>query len=216
MALISCPECGRSVSNTVVSCPQCGAPIEPEAIAAVNSESQSTRQDTSEDSIMRKKSSSIRLIVLVGLLLVAGYMLFQQRVERVAERKAQAIQKAAEQAEQQRISDLRNDVLQNPTQYLEVSDIQTYDKGIINDYRQLTGFILKNKSMFPLRDVSGSVEWLSASEAKLGSTTFKLAGSILAGDTKSFQIGNGSLESGTIQCSARRVKVVFEHVAFDE
>lgn len=36
MALVSCPDCGRSVSDRAPTCPHCGAPIAHETILTAN------------------------------------------------------------------------------------------------------------------------------------------------------------------------------------
>ena len=51
MALINCPECGRSVSDKAISCPECGKEISDKAVACphcgnpMNPQVQQTQQE---------------------------------------------------------------------------------------------------------------------------------------------------------------------------
>lgn len=103
-------------------------------------------------------------------------------------------------------------LLANPNAYLETSDLINYDKGIINDYRQLVGVTVLNRSHFPVRNMRGDVEWVDDSGARVASMPFTLKGSIAAGDTKKFSQSDGTLSNGTVQSGAKRLRVNFTHI----
>jgi len=103
-------------------------------------------------------------------------------------------------------------LLANPNSYLKTSDFINYDKGIINDYRQLVGVTVLNRSHFAVWNMSGDVEWVNDSGARVASMPFTLKGSIAAGDTKKFSQTDGTFTNGTVQSSARRVHLNFTHV----
>jgi len=103
-----------------------------------------------------------------------------------------------------------------PDSFLITSNLEYYNKGIINDYRQLIKVSVLNRSKFPVGGLSGDVEWYDDNGGKFGSTTFALGGSIPAGDTKNFSTEDGSMTSTTIQGGAKKAVVKFTHVEIIE
>jgi len=73
MALIQCPECTNTVSNTAAACPKCGAPI---ALAASEHRSIGTPVSTIQQTSKRLKTHAIfsTLFWLVGLIWIIGAM----------------------------------------------------------------------------------------------------------------------------------------------
>ncbi len=53
-------------------------------------------------------------------------------------------------------AELRADVQQHPDKYLQVSNAQAYNKGIINSYRQLTGVTVLISRRLPSRVCAGA------------------------------------------------------------
>lgn len=128
----------------------------------------------------------------------------RDRQRRDDEAAAQAAQEAAKlEAEKQKV---------RTGQYLTTSDLTYYDKGIINDYRQLTGMAVLNRSKFPVMNLSGDVEWIWDNGARAASMPFVLKGSIAAGDTKTFSTSDGSMQNGTVQTGATKVRIHFTNV----
>jgi hypothetical protein len=121
--------------------------------------------------------------------------------------KTAAVATAATKA--QAATELRADVQQHPGKYLQVSNLQDKDKGIINSYRQLTGMTVLNTSKFALNNLSGSVNWLDDNGASTGTTPFTLSGSIPAGATVTFSTAAGTMTSGTLQSKATKQQVTF-------
>lgn len=145
--------------------------------------------------------------------------LVQQAVSQALEqeRVAQALAREQEKAAQAQALEREKQALRDtPDSYLITSEPGYYNKGIINDYRQLIKVSVLNRSKFPVGGLSGDVEWYSDNGAKFGSTTFSLSGSIPAGDTKIFSTENGSMSSTTIQGDAKKAKVKFTHVEIIE
>jgi hypothetical protein len=100
-----------------------------------------------------------------------------------------------------------------PDTLLETSDLKYYDKGIINDYRQLVGVTVLNKARYcAVRSAQGDVQWLDAQGARFGSTPFTLGKSIPAGATQRFSTDEKTLTSGTIQGGAVKAKIAFTRV----
>lgn len=215
MALIECSECGKKISSAATACVQCGAPVTQSTSAAAPP---SFAGDNARR--RRRKVSPVRVGALVLVLAAVGggmaYNGYRQRVADEANAQAAALLLAEQQAEEKRRADLRAAVLENPGRYLEESELKYFDKGIINNYRQLTGFALLNKSPFALRDLRGHVEWLNDNGEPAGSTPFSLKGSIPAGDTKRFSTDSGTMKSGTIESSASKARVTFSHAAIVE
>jgi uncharacterized membrane protein YvbJ len=68
MALISCPECGRKVSEKAPACPQCGAPIARESTA-----SPSTVHGRGEGLFMKSMNCGCLVVLaLIGLIIIIG------------------------------------------------------------------------------------------------------------------------------------------------
>ena len=216
MALLPCSECGQQISDTAAACPKCGAPIGKAGTATRSPDSPPPPPIQQATPQKRKRVSPALVAILVLLVGGVGYFFYQQRVEEEAREQALAVQRAAEQAEVKRRADQREEVLRNPNGFLETSEITSFDKGILNNYRQLTGFTLLNKSPFPLKELKGTVEWVNDDGESAGSTPFSLQGSISAGDTKKFSTSNGTMKSGTLQTGASKLRLKFEHVAIVE
>jgi len=214
MALISCGECGKQVSDTAPASPNCGAPIRTAAVVAPVTAKPSRRGPV------------IGLVVL-GVALIGGVFAYTSMQERdrearradiaAADARQQEIRRAAAEAEanrkaeeERRKAEERAQILKDPTPYLAVSELAFFDKGIINSYRQLTGFSLENKSPFHLKNLKGSVDWINSQGESVGSTPFSLKGSLASGDTKRFDVTSGTLKSGTIEASANQVKLRFQ------
>ncbi len=100
----------------------------------------------------------------------------------------------------------------NPEAYLETSDIKSFDKGIINRYRQLVGVTVLNKSHFAVNNLQGEVNWTDPQGKSFGTTPFSLKGSIPAGATVRFSTESGTLTSGTLEGEAAKVVLKFTHM----
>jgi len=129
-------------------------------------------------------------------------------------RAEEELRKAEE--EKRRLDTEKERVVATPSQFLESSELEYFDKGIINDYRQLTSARVLNKSRFALRDIQGEVDWIDDNGQKVGSVPFFLKGSIPAGDTKHFTKEGGTLINGTLETSANRAKIRFTSVKLVE
>lgn len=223
MALICCPECARQISDSAAQCPQCGAPVGKSGSTAPSSPPSSGPPATATPG-KRRTVSPVLIAILIAVVGGFGYVLYQQQAAEAAHEQEQqaaeaaheqalAMQRAAEEAEAKRKADQRAQVLQNPNGFFDVSEVVYFDKGIINDYRQLSAFTLLNKSPYPLHEMNGTIEWVKDNGESAGSTPFSLKGSIPAGDTKKFSKNDGTLESGTLQSDAANYRLKFEHVA---
>lgn len=124
--------------------------------------------------------------------------------------------KLREKQEAEKQAQARSQLLAQPDQYLESSDFTYYDKGIINDYRQLVGVRVLNKSKYPVTDLQGEVDWIDTDGQKVGSVPFTLKGSIAAGATVSFSEQDHTLSNGTLQASAKRARLRFTSIRIAE
>lgn len=140
-----------------------------------------------------------------------------------AERQAAAAQQQAElsaaAAQQEAVDRVQREKValrKNPARFFGISETAFHDKGIVNSYRQLMQMTVVNKSRFAVSEVSGEVDWLKADGAKIGSTTFSLAGSLPAGEARSFKTQDGSLTASTLQGAAAKWDVRVTHVEVAE
>jgi hypothetical protein len=133
-----------------------------------------------------------------------------QRHEQEAQTAAAAAKQAAlaeiEKAKKQEISALAS----SPGNYLEWSDPKTFDEGIIQDYRRLTGITILNKAHFAVTDIQGNVTFTDDDGHPFGAMPFSITGSIPAGDTKVF--GSGTLTSSTLKGRPTKLAVSFTRV----
>ncbi len=214
MALIACAECGNQVSDKAPSCPKCGCPTAPQAAPPAPAERPVAEQlgrlvgslSRSPTAGTPKRVSPAFLIALVVLMAlgVGGYafMAAQEQAAVLAKRRI-------EEDRQREEAELRQRATSDPGSVLTADDFKFYDKGIINSYRQLTSVSIANRSKFSLRKLSGQVEWLGEDGSFVGASPFTLSGSIAPGDTKVFSTTAGTLETGTIQGSASKVRLKF-------
>jgi len=139
---------------------------------------------------------------------------FAEDVAREQERLREEAEERKAEEEKLRIRRERDAILKNPGIVLEPDGFEYFDKGIINDYRQLSKMSVMNKSKYALTDIAGEVDWLDSEGQKVGSVPFTLTGSIPAGDTKWFSKAAGTLANGTLQTSAKRIRIRFINAAF--
>jgi len=123
----------------------------------------------------------------------------QQKDQEQAQAAAQNVQQAAEQKQEREQDALRG----SPNSFIHVNSFQEADSGFINHYRQLASVTILNGSHFPVQGLQGTVTWKDdQGNASCGSGTFSLVGSIVAGDTKTFSVGNGTMTSSSrVQCT---------------
>lgn len=212
MSLILCSECGTEVSDKAPFCPKCGQP---------NPQNSSIRP-------AKSGCAGATLLVVMLIVLAAGggviwYITAQQEAAAAAERArvaaiehqreveeaAEAARLRAEQEARAREAARRLAATSDPTTVLDLLDSRVYDEGILNDYRTLTKIRLMNRSAYPLRRLSGEVRWFKTSGTYLGSSPFRLSGSIPAGATATFSTRDGTLSCGTIQGNAHRFELRF-------
>jgi hypothetical protein len=113
----------------------------------------------------------------------------------------------------------RMNLLSNPSLYLSPSE-REYDErdaaaaaeGETPAIHQLTSMAVYNSSRFAVRDLGGDVVWLDEHDRRLGSTPFRLSGTIGPGQAKRFATNDGTMESGKLNPSAASAQVVFTHV----
>lgn len=133
-----------------------------------------------------------------------------------AEEQRRLIEEAARRAEQERrleeeraILAEKQGIAANPGPVLQVLDWNYYDRGFINDYRELSTITILNRSKYALRRLAGQTTWLASNKVPMGSTWFQLEGSIPAGDTKIFSRQNGNLSGGTIAGRSSSMRLSF-------
>ena len=74
------------------------------------------------------------------------------------------------------------DLKANPGKYIGMDNWTMYDKGIINDYTQVTAAKLRNSSAFDVVDIEGEFEYRSRSGAVLATVPIKFRGEVRAGE----------------------------------
>ncbi len=234
MALIKCPDCGAEVSDMAPACIKCGCPLAKQidknaSAPSTGKEFSAKREGTG---ILSKKKWLPWLLRVVIVLVLAIVVVFvfrlkkqeekiqQPRVTTSAQQQQQVL--SAAQRRQQEIGDLRIKVEAHPNNYLKGEIYEVYNKGIINDYCQLTSLRVINNSPFQLKDVSGRVEWFDENDNFLGSTSFSIAYTIAAeknlfgGCFSVYSTKGRSLTSGTLQGKAKRAKIVFTNASIDD
>jgi hypothetical protein len=117
-------------------------------------------------------------------------------------------EKAAEQKKAQEI----REIIQSPSSFLQPSSMGTSDNGTIDRSNQLTRIAVRNGSHFVVNNIQGSVQWLGPNGASLGLTSFDLAGSLRAGETKVYSTADHSLTGTALKGPAGTLRVVFTHV----
>lgn len=117
-------------------------------------------------------------------------------------------EKAAEQKKAQEI----REIIQSPSAFLQPSSMGTSDNGTVERSNRLTRIAVLNRSHFVVNNIQGSVQWLGPDGASLGLTSFNLAGSLRAGETKVYLAADHSLTSTALQGPAGTIRVMFTHV----
>ncbi len=102
MALITCKNCGRPVSDKAPACPHCGAEIEPAATQA-RPEPGAEFVPDAEDSVKPTISPVVAIIAIaiIAIGAMAGYYLYQQEMER---QRAEFVRDSLAQVERARIA----------------------------------------------------------------------------------------------------------------
>ncbi|MFL5344167.1 MAG: hypothetical protein ACJ8AT_05205 [Hyalangium sp.] len=144
------------------------------------------------------------VFVLPLLLLIAGCESEAEKARKMAEERARADRVLFEQR--------KTEVLTAPGRFLETSDLAYFDKGIINDYRQLIGVKVTNRSAVPVKLGKGRIVWLTDKGEELGSSPLTFKGTLAPGAEMKFSTSDGSLTSGTIQGRASKAKIEFTEI----
>lgn len=227
MAMILCSECGTEVSDQAPTCPKCGVP---QQLKAINPPAKAAKNIAG-----LVVGGAVVIAVCVGGLLFLSAQEQEEMRSQLADDAAASEAAAAQQAQNEemarRVADdaarraaedarireaeerqaaeraEKQGVASNPGSVLNASGFETLDKGVINDYRQLTKVTILNRSKYALRRISGQVEWLTSDGGFVGASPFDVEGSIPAGDTKTFSVSAGTLRSGTIQGSASSLRL---------
>lgn len=96
MALIACPECGRSVSDTAPGCPHCGYILTPETVAAMHAAQEKSKRD-----------NRFAKFGYIGIALAVGYFVYSLNQEKTPP--ASSVRQAAAQAQEQKNTTPRPD-----------------------------------------------------------------------------------------------------------
>ena len=105
MALISCPECGREISDKASACPHCGFPVnatEKSPVAVVNDIEEKPQTGSTTGNSCKKRRLTIIIIIaaaLVVLTILSVFVIKQLEKKRAADEIKKAEQQAAEQHE---------------------------------------------------------------------------------------------------------------------
>lgn len=79
MALITCPECGKELSDTIPTCPNCGYPIVPPKAKAIGYSTTSTIvNNTSKKKFSPKALVIVCLIIAIGIGVISSIFLKSQ------------------------------------------------------------------------------------------------------------------------------------------
>jgi hypothetical protein len=154
-----------------------------------------------------KRLLAAALLAFTGIAGCTSQAEKQAEAARIAATKQAEVQAAAAAAEAARKAQAKQALLTNPSNFIEASGAEFFDKGIINTYRELTKVSLMNKAEFPVRSVKGSVEWLDGSGNTIATVAFSVPGSIAAGDSKTFSHSDRTLETTTIQTDAKKYRI---------
>jgi hypothetical protein len=180
----------------------------------------------------RTASACVALLLLLGacedkVKLAADEQRIQEQGRKIQEQAwaaAEQEQKArAQRAHEQAVAAAReaqaNETAQakaalraDPTRFLKTSDLGSFDKGIINSYRQLSKLSVLNTSKYSVTGMRGQVDWTDAQGKLIGSTAISLAGALPAGDMKTFSTRDGTLQGATLQGAATNAAVRFTSV----
>jgi hypothetical protein len=144
------------------------------------------------------------VFVLPLLLLIAGCESEAEKARKMAEERARAEHALFEQR--------KTEVLTAPGRYLDTSDLAYYDKGIINDYRQLIGVKVTNRAAVPVRLSKGRILWLDANGEEVGASPLTFKGTLAPGSEMKFTTADGTLTSGTVQGRASKARIEFTEI----
>ncbi len=157
----------------------------------------------------------VRASLVAAALIVGGCDLFKDERQEKAEKakqQAQQVETAQEALKRSQQEECKK-LAATPDALLETSGLQYHDKGIINDYRQLTGLTVLNKARYcAVRSAEGDVTWLDAQGRRFGSTPFTLRKSIPAGATERFSVDEKTMTCGTLEGAGVTATIKFTRV----
>lgn len=125
-------------------------------------------------------------------------------------------ERSKEAAAAKALSDEKARLQSQPSTFVTASDLTYFDKGIVNDYREVVEARLTNKSRFDVSAVSGRVDWLDESGQLVGSSPVRFTGHVPAGQTVLFSKEQGTLTSGTIQGAGSKARVEITELIVSE
>ncbi|MFZ4580761.1 MAG: hypothetical protein ACOYOB_20450 [Myxococcota bacterium] len=104
----------------------------------------------------------------------------------------------------------------SPAVFIQAADMESFDKGLVNDYRELVGVRLTNRSRFGVTNISGRVDWLTDASELVGSSPVEFKGTLAAGANVVFTKDAGTLSSGTIQDAGTKARLEITKVTVVE
>lgn len=200
-----CTQCGNSNGPEARFCARCGS-----AVTADDSATPAATAATVAQGPTAQAKTPVRApFAIVGIAVLFFAVAFFAFTSLSS--KPQASSAATPSSEDPR-EQAKAALLRSPSQFLDVSEAEYFDKGIINDYRQLVHLTVLNRSAFAVQNVSGTVDWYNQQGNNVGSIPFTVPGSIASGETKSFSTRDGTLKTETLQTKAKTGKVRITHV----
>ena len=124
-------------------------------------------------------------------MLLSGLLISCNRSEPSPEKVSDADRVLLEQLKQKEQEKIA--LLANPDPFIVGGKWEKFDKGIINDYTQVTGCEFTNNSKFAVTSISGNITVYTSKNVEIGSIPFNAEGVLLAGETKTLKINSGEL-----------------------
>ena len=192
MALISCPECGREVSDQAPVCPNCGAPIARSAASAVPPPPAAAPQPA-------KKRKTSCLVAGCAVVLGVGLLLFIIGLVAQGGKSSSSSSSSAPPPPPEK----------TPLENVELVDF-SWNKGGF-DSVMLAKFVLRNNNDFPVKDIKIKCTHRAKSGTVIDSNTRVIYDLIEAKSRKTirdFNMGFIHSQVDTSSCEVTKVEVV--------
>ena len=102
------------------------------------------------------------------------------------------------------------DLRAHPNRFIQMEQWNSFDKGIINDYTEVTEVKMTNSSSFDVRDITGEFTYMSKQKEVMATVPIKLEGELRAGETKELKAStrtiSGKAHGGTLTVKSVTVR----------
>jgi len=101
----------------------------------------------------------------------------------------------------------REEILREPNRWVRIVDIETFNKGIVNDYTQTTALEFRNTTEFDVYDLKGRITYIHQDGSEMATVPFKALGEVPAGESVKLKVESNEIAGAARDFHARIISI---------